>query len=213
GDVGLAGAVRADDDADARLETDLDRVGERLEAAQLDRLEVHAPRTLPRAADAACDPDYASSAIASRSSRVTLPTSSGWSLVTCASAFASNSSSVSPRTTRPHSQLISFAMVSPLSNGADRHCRTSSLRLPWQKLGGDTHPALRTARRRGRGTADRERAARKARASPLRLPRGQPAANREPRRARRGGLAGRTRRRRPCAAALEAPAPGRARGP
>ena len=37
GDVRLAGAVRPDDDGDARLEADLDRVRERLEAAQLDR--------------------------------------------------------------------------------------------------------------------------------------------------------------------------------
>ena len=44
GDVRLAGAVRADDDRDARLEADLDRVDERLEPAQLDRLQVHAER-------------------------------------------------------------------------------------------------------------------------------------------------------------------------
>ena len=41
GDVGLAGAVRTDDDADARLEPDLDRVRKRLEATQLDRAQVH----------------------------------------------------------------------------------------------------------------------------------------------------------------------------
>ena len=41
GDVGLARAVRADDHADARLETDLDRVGERLEATQLDGAQMH----------------------------------------------------------------------------------------------------------------------------------------------------------------------------
>ena len=110
GDVRLAGAVRADNHADARLETDLDRVGERLEAAQLDRPEVHEPRTLSRAADAA-SACYASSAIARRSSREILPTSSGWSRLTCSSALASSSSSVSPRTTRPHSQLISLAIV------------------------------------------------------------------------------------------------------
>ena len=52
GDVGLAGAVRSDDHPHARLETDLDRVGKRLEATQLDRTEVHAPVTLTRSADA-----------------------------------------------------------------------------------------------------------------------------------------------------------------
>src|SRR5262249_19109344 len=43
-DVRLAGAVRADDHADARLETDLDRVRKRLEAAQLDGAQMHRPR-------------------------------------------------------------------------------------------------------------------------------------------------------------------------
>jgi hypothetical protein len=43
GDVGLAGAVRADDHAHARLETDLDRVGEGLEATQLDGAQMHRP--------------------------------------------------------------------------------------------------------------------------------------------------------------------------
>src|SRR5438270_9735619 len=82
--------------------------------------------------------DYASSAIPRRSSRETFPTSSGWSRLMWASAFATSSSSVSPRTTWPHSQLISFAIVSP-SVGQDAivlereldeprgHCR---LRLP-----------------------------------------------------------------------------------
>ena len=42
GDVRLPGAVRPDDDGDALLEADLDRVGKRLEAAQLDRSQVHA---------------------------------------------------------------------------------------------------------------------------------------------------------------------------
>ena len=40
-DVRLPGAVRADDDRDPWLELDLDRVRERLEAAQLDRAQVH----------------------------------------------------------------------------------------------------------------------------------------------------------------------------
>src|SRR6476661_1817503 len=43
GDVGLARAVRTDDHADARLETDLDRVGKRLEATQLDGAQMHRP--------------------------------------------------------------------------------------------------------------------------------------------------------------------------
>src|SRR5262249_17146880 len=51
GDVRLAGAVRADDDRNPRLEAYLDRVGKRLEAAQLDRLQVHAARSLPPATD------------------------------------------------------------------------------------------------------------------------------------------------------------------
>ena len=46
GDVRLAGAVRADDDGDARLELELDRVDERLEAADPDGLEMHVSRTL-----------------------------------------------------------------------------------------------------------------------------------------------------------------------
>ncbi len=41
GDVRLAGAVRPDDHADARLEAHLDRVGERLEATDLDRAQMH----------------------------------------------------------------------------------------------------------------------------------------------------------------------------
>ena len=46
GDVRLSGAVRAHDDGDARLEAHLDRIRERLEAAQLDRAQVHAARRL-----------------------------------------------------------------------------------------------------------------------------------------------------------------------
>ena len=46
GDVRLAGAVRADDHADARLEANLDRVGKRLEATELYRAEMHVGRTL-----------------------------------------------------------------------------------------------------------------------------------------------------------------------
>ena len=42
GDVRLAGAVRPHDDRDPRLELELDGVDERLEAADPDRLEVHA---------------------------------------------------------------------------------------------------------------------------------------------------------------------------
>ena len=42
-DVRLPGAVRPDDDGDSRLEAHLDRIRERLEAAQLDRAQEHAP--------------------------------------------------------------------------------------------------------------------------------------------------------------------------
>ena len=52
GDVRLPGAVRPDDDGHARLEAHLDRVRERLEAADADRLQVHASRRLLRRADA-----------------------------------------------------------------------------------------------------------------------------------------------------------------
>ena len=53
GDVRLARAVRADDDGHARLEADLDRIGERLEAAQLDGAQVHRRRSIASAADVA----------------------------------------------------------------------------------------------------------------------------------------------------------------
>src|SRR5262245_12349312 len=43
GNVGLARPVRPDDHADARLETDLDRIGERLETTQLDGAQMHRP--------------------------------------------------------------------------------------------------------------------------------------------------------------------------
>ena len=51
GDVRLAGAVRADDDADARLEAYLDRLGKRLEATELYRAEMHVAMTLPSLTD------------------------------------------------------------------------------------------------------------------------------------------------------------------
>src|SRR6185437_15663678 len=44
--------VRADDDRYAGLELNLDRVDERLEAAELDRLQVHEGASLPSGADA-----------------------------------------------------------------------------------------------------------------------------------------------------------------
>ena len=53
GDVRLPGAVRADDDGHPRLELQLDRVDERLEAADPDGLEMHVPRTLTARADGA----------------------------------------------------------------------------------------------------------------------------------------------------------------
>ena len=43
GDVRLARAVGTDDHADARLETDLDRIGEGLETTQLDGAQMHRP--------------------------------------------------------------------------------------------------------------------------------------------------------------------------
>jgi hypothetical protein len=51
-DIGFPGAVRPDEDGDARLEPKLDRVGEALEAAQAQACEVH-PRSLPIGPDAA----------------------------------------------------------------------------------------------------------------------------------------------------------------
>jgi len=56
GDVRLARTVRPDDDGDARLEPDLDRVGERLEAAQLDCTQVHARGRLTIEADGPARP-------------------------------------------------------------------------------------------------------------------------------------------------------------
>ena len=49
-DVRLAGAVRSDDDRDAWFETDIDRIGERLEAAQPDRAQMHRGSLTPPAA-------------------------------------------------------------------------------------------------------------------------------------------------------------------
>ena len=51
GDVRLPGAVGPDHDGDARLESDLDGVRKRLEAAQLDRTEMHALRRLAAPTD------------------------------------------------------------------------------------------------------------------------------------------------------------------
>ena len=51
GDVRLARAVGADDDGDPRLEVDLERVRERLEAADAERAQVHRGRILTVAPD------------------------------------------------------------------------------------------------------------------------------------------------------------------
>ena len=51
GDVRLPGAVRSDDDGHPRLEGHLDRIGKRLEAAQLDGAQVHRRRSIAAAAD------------------------------------------------------------------------------------------------------------------------------------------------------------------
>jgi hypothetical protein len=53
GHVRLPGTVRADDHGNTRLETDLDRFRERLEAAQLYRAQKHAPHNLAGNADGA----------------------------------------------------------------------------------------------------------------------------------------------------------------
>ena len=53
GDVRLAGAVRPDHDGDPGLEAHLGRVDERLEAAEVDRFQVHARPRLSSGADAA----------------------------------------------------------------------------------------------------------------------------------------------------------------
>ena len=50
--VRLPRAVRTDDDGDSGLQPDLDGIRERLEAAQLDRSEVHRPRRLAAPTDA-----------------------------------------------------------------------------------------------------------------------------------------------------------------
>ena len=52
-DIRLAGAVRADDDGDPRLERDLERVRERLEAADAERAQVHRGRILTLRPDSA----------------------------------------------------------------------------------------------------------------------------------------------------------------
>src|SRR5215831_3348506 len=55
GDVRLSGAVRTDHDRHARLEPNLDGIREGLEAADADRTQVHARRTLATCADAATE--------------------------------------------------------------------------------------------------------------------------------------------------------------
>ena len=69
GDVRLPGAVRPDDDGHSRLEPDLDGIGERLEAAQLDRTEVHALGRLAARTDGEARPgQYVSTRSCSKTS-------------------------------------------------------------------------------------------------------------------------------------------------
>jgi hypothetical protein len=72
GDVRLPRSVRPDDDGDARLEPHLHRVGEGLEAAQLDRLEMHRRRSLTGGVDSVpsvASPERASSLVRQHQAR------------------------------------------------------------------------------------------------------------------------------------------------
>ena len=84
GDVRLAGAVRPDDDGDARLERDLERVGERLEAADAKRAQVHRGRILTTAPDSETRPRWRSTQIRSGT---TPSASSAWRAASCSAAF------------------------------------------------------------------------------------------------------------------------------
>ena len=96
GDVRLAGAVRADDDGDARLELQLERVRKRLEASQAKRAQMHA-RRLAGGADARPPPPPAprpSEDVVARE----IPDQLGLTLIHVRSTFDPSSSSDSART-------------------------------------------------------------------------------------------------------------------
>ena len=79
GDVRLTGAVRADDDGDARLERELERVGKRLEAADAERAQVHRP---------GFSPSRSGSGFAAEMRSGTTPSaSSAWRAASCSAAF------------------------------------------------------------------------------------------------------------------------------
>ena len=107
GHVRLAGPVRTDDDGDARLEANLDRFGERLEAAQLDRSQVHARGRLRGAADAARAPRrYTRSGPSPGSGHATSSRPGRGGCPGCAARRSRpSSSSLSPRTVSPHGQI------------------------------------------------------------------------------------------------------------
>src|SRR4029453_3868107 len=106
-------AVRAHDHGHTRLEANLDRLGERLEAAQLDGAKVHAPGRLARS------PDYAASSAMSRICSLDIVPTMSWCL-SCiwASTLVTSSSSLSPRTVAPHGQFTCFAISASCSSAA-----------------------------------------------------------------------------------------------
>ena len=122
GHVRLAGAVRPDHDRDPRLEANLDRFGERLEAAQLDRSQVHASGRLKGATDAAAPLAVTRPGPSPGSARATSsrPSRGGLSW-TCCSTFATSSSSLSPRTVSPHGQSTFWAMGSSSSRSRESY--------------------------------------------------------------------------------------------
>ena len=101
--------------------------------------------------------------------RLSLPTSSGWLSDTCASAALTSSSSVSPRTTAPHSQLISLAhrpLLSIDSADCERAAHAVTLRKPCRRRGSQLCGQLLF---RIAGADLTDRSARSEGASPLRL--------------------------------------------
>src|SRR5919108_4462509 len=94
-----------------------------------------------------------------RSSRESFPTMSGCSRLMCSSALRINSSSYAPRTTNPHSQLMTFAISPPSVGSLRRWYLDAELRKYF--LGGLLFGALlRVARPRSELLAVDDRGAR-----------------------------------------------------